>query len=85
MAKNSVFQKSSAKEAIWSQLPDEVIQSIFKWFPSESLARFRVVCKEWNDLLSSEDFLTWRRKFFKEHPWLLVVNERSDCYRTINS
>ncbi|GLJ27512.1 hypothetical protein SUGI_0539710 [Cryptomeria japonica] len=81
MAKNSVFQKSSAKEAIWSQLPDEVIESIFKWFPLESLARFRVVCKEWNDLLSSEDFLTWRRKFFKEHPWLLVVNERSDCYR----
>ncbi|GLJ27479.1 hypothetical protein SUGI_0539160 [Cryptomeria japonica] len=85
MPHNIVSNHTSSKRVvhseIWSELPDGVIESILKWFPYELLVRLRTVCKDWNNLVSRQNFLTWRGQNFKENPWLLIVNEKHDCYR----
>ncbi|GLJ27749.1 hypothetical protein SUGI_0544640 [Cryptomeria japonica] len=65
-----------------AHLPDDVIDLIFRWLPIESVARFRKLSKEWNNRLSGQQFLTWRRENFKEHPWILLLpNNGLNCYR----
>ncbi|GLJ27746.1 hypothetical protein SUGI_0544580 [Cryptomeria japonica] len=69
----------------WSLLDNDGIESIFKRLPLDSVAMFRFVKREWNNLPSAEHFLTWRRKIFKEHQWLLLIrkipNDGSNYYR----
>ncbi|GLJ53681.1 hypothetical protein SUGI_1145130 [Cryptomeria japonica] len=85
MGQNIVSLQISAARVvdskIWSQLPNELLESILKWLPLDSVSRLRTVCKKWNNLLSGEEFLTWRRENFKEDPWLLILNNRMDYYR----
>ncbi|GLJ27748.1 hypothetical protein SUGI_0544630 [Cryptomeria japonica] len=68
----------------WSLLPDEVVECILKQLPFDSVAMVRRVCREWNNLLSDEQFLIWRRENFKEDPWLLIrkiPKDGSNYYR----
>ncbi|GLJ27531.1 hypothetical protein SUGI_0540200 [Cryptomeria japonica] len=86
MAENIVSQENSAAEVldseIWSKLTDGIIEEIFHRLPIESVARFRILSKNWNNCLSGQRFLTWRRENFKEPRWLLLIpHDRSKCYR----
>ncbi|XP_059630531.1 F-box protein At5g62510-like [Cornus florida] len=38
-------------------LPNDIIYEILLLLPNKSLARFRCVCREWNNLLTSSNFL----------------------------
>ncbi|GLJ25285.1 hypothetical protein SUGI_0484030 [Cryptomeria japonica] len=55
-----------------SELPLHVMQVIFEKLPLISICRSRLVCKEWNQILSSRDFLS---SLPKQDPWLLMFGE----------
>ena len=42
----------------WNDLPDDLQMKILSWLPVECVYSFRIVSKEWKDLLSSDSFLT---------------------------
>lgn len=65
------------------ELPHNLIEEILVWLPMESLCRFRLVSKQWNDLISSTKFITtkWTEAPPNRMPWLVVPNAKmSDCW-----
>lgn len=60
----------------YCELPEYVREEILARLPVESLCRFRIVCQEWNALLSSAKFITskWAEAPHNKNPWLLVQN-----------
>ncbi|GLJ25261.1 hypothetical protein SUGI_0483580 [Cryptomeria japonica] len=53
-----------------SGLPLHYMEVIFKKLPLISICRSRLVCKEWNHILSSRYFLS---SLPKQDPWLLII------------
>eukprot|EP00249_Psilotum_nudum_P004616 c18118_g1_i2 orf=639-1979(+) len=44
-------------EQLWSRLPDHLLENILAWLPFWSLLRFKSVCKRWNCITDSKNFL----------------------------
>lgn len=42
---------------LWYELPNNFKENVLAWLPAEILCRYRSVCKEWNALLSSTEFI----------------------------
>ncbi|GLJ51072.1 hypothetical protein SUGI_1087160 [Cryptomeria japonica] len=62
----------SHEESVWSECPDHIIERMFSTLLVEFSSRFRIVCKEWNVLLTSSRFLSLLPE---RDPWLLLCNE----------
>ncbi|GLJ25262.1 hypothetical protein SUGI_0483600 [Cryptomeria japonica] len=58
-----------------SELPLHLMEIIFKELPLISISHSRLVCKEWNEILSSCYFLS---SLLKQDPWLLIFG-RGNC------
>eukprot|EP01018_Ginkgo_biloba_P037792 Gb_31804 [translate_table: standard] len=56
----------------WGELPEHVVERILQCLPWECLFRFRIVCKQWNNLLSSAHFRNLWRAAAAKQPWLLL-------------
>nr|ADE75855.1 unknown [Picea sitchensis] len=56
------------------ELSEHLREEILAWLPLQSLCRFRLVCKDWNALISSTRFITtkWVDKPPNRKPWLVV-------------
>ncbi|CAM6081793.1 unnamed protein product [Calypogeia fissa] len=48
--------------SIWSKLPDEMVELVLKQLPFSSLIQFRVICKQWNSVITSSEFSRACRK-----------------------
>jgi len=46
--------------SIWENLPPEVLSNVLAYLPIHVLCCFRLVCKEWNNLISQPSFATLR-------------------------
>lgn len=56
------------------EVPEHLSQEILAWLPLECLCKFRIVCKQWNCLISSTKFITnkWAGAPRNRIPWLVV-------------
>ncbi|GLJ54981.1 hypothetical protein SUGI_1180410 [Cryptomeria japonica] len=66
--KGIVVSERSDEESVWSECPDHMLEVMFSSLPVEFSSRFRIVCKEWNTLLSSNRFLS---SLPEGDPWIL--------------
>ncbi|GLJ55045.1 hypothetical protein SUGI_1181530 [Cryptomeria japonica] len=67
-----VRNERNDEESVWSECPNHMIEMMFSSLPVEFSSRFRIVCKEWNTLLSSNRFLSL---IPERNPWILFCNE----------
>ncbi|XP_057852580.1 F-box/kelch-repeat protein At5g15710-like [Cryptomeria japonica] len=58
-----------------SKLPQDLKELIFSKLPLESICSSRIICKEWNFILSSVNFLS---SVPIQYPWLLICNDQKD-------
>lgn len=58
----------------YNDLYDDLKEEILSWLPVECVCRFRSVSKQWNNLLSSHNFIkkVWRKKPANMNPWLVL-------------
>ena len=67
----------------WSQLPNNLQEKALAWLPLEKLCRYCGVCKEWNALFSSPEFISkhWVAAPPNKKPWLVLQRESQllDC------
>ncbi|GLJ54979.1 hypothetical protein SUGI_1180390 [Cryptomeria japonica] len=66
--KGTVVSERSDEESVWSECPDQMLEVMFSSLLVEFSSRFRIVCKEWNTLLSSNRFLS---SLPERDPWVL--------------
>lgn len=50
-------ESRAMNEALWQNIPEELLHRLLALLPPKSIARFRSVCKAWRHLLSSKAFL----------------------------
>ncbi|GLJ41835.1 hypothetical protein SUGI_0866080 [Cryptomeria japonica] len=65
-----------------SDMDDYLKEQIFKKLPLISIFQIRLVCKQWNEILSSPKFLS---SLPEQNPWLLIFSKdycRSYCFST---
>lgn len=61
-------------ENIWSKLPDEVMDLVLAWLPLSAFFRMRCVCRKWNHIISSPNFLdTYSRVPFRTAFFLHLI------------
>lgn len=61
-------------ENIWSRLPEEVMDLVLAWLPLSAFFRMRCVCKKWNHIISSPNFLnTYSRVPFRTAFFLHLI------------
>lgn len=72
--------------AIWSNLPDEVVELVLAQVPFSSLVQYRLVCKKWNAVVMSSDFaLACQKQLSPKCVPVLVANDLMESGRwTIN-
>ncbi|KAH9297203.1 hypothetical protein KI387_028885 [Taxus chinensis] len=78
---------SFANVKICCNLMEEIIEKILVSLPAHKICQFRSVCKGWNKLLSSPEFLSvWNEAAVSNRdPWLLVetsMGARRFCFST---
>ncbi|KAH9301033.1 hypothetical protein KI387_012616, partial [Taxus chinensis] len=66
------------KNPVWSEMPMDVIQKIFTHLPVESIYNFRRVSKDFNNLLSSQKFLSALNR--SGRAWLLFRDRKERNY-----
>lgn len=73
--------QSKKRSTTYNDLYDHLKEEILSWLPVECVCRFRSVSKQWNNLLSSHNFITnvWRKKPANMNPWLVLHPVNSDC------
>lgn len=56
------------------ELPEHLREEVLVWLPLQYLCKFRIVCKQWNSLISSTKFITnkWAEAPPNSVPWLVV-------------
>ncbi|GLJ55046.1 hypothetical protein SUGI_1181540 [Cryptomeria japonica] len=67
-----VHNERNDEELVWSECLDHMIEMMCSSLPVEFSSRFRIVCKEWNTLLSCNRFLSL---IPESNPWILFCNE----------
>ena len=75
-----------------NDLPYDLRVMILSWLPVECSYMFRIVAKEWKDLLSSQSFIDrWSELPINNHPRLVLCDYRnpeipcmSFCFRTLS-
>ena len=68
--------------SVWSECPNHILERMFPTLEMQHIARFRMVCKEWNMLLSSSEFLS---PLPERNSWILLCSESHDmafCFLT---
>ncbi|GLJ54993.1 hypothetical protein SUGI_1180620 [Cryptomeria japonica] len=63
--------ENSDEESVWSEFPDHIVEEIFSNLLFEFTLPFRIVCKQWNKLLSSNRFLS---SLAESDPWILLCS-----------
>ncbi|GLJ15271.1 hypothetical protein SUGI_0249850 [Cryptomeria japonica] len=58
-----------------SKLPQYIKELVFTNLSFDSICRSRIVCKEWNSILSSESFLF---SLPTQNPWLLICGKKKN-------
>ncbi|CAK9193754.1 unnamed protein product [Sphagnum troendelagicum] len=66
-------------DAIWSNLPEHVMEKFLAQLPLPTLFRFSLVCKSWNALKYTPVFLELHKKSPSQGPWFLLL--RNQDYR----
>jgi len=61
----------------WNDLPDHLITEILSFLPMEDVHRYRCICKQWNALLSSNNFINhiWAHAPINQQPWLVLSDD----------
>ncbi|GLJ45434.1 hypothetical protein SUGI_0956570 [Cryptomeria japonica] len=67
--------EGDAKQCGISKLPQDLKELIFSKLPLESICGYRIICKEWNSILSSFNFLS---SLPTQYPWLLICNKEEN-------
>ncbi|GLJ45440.1 hypothetical protein SUGI_0956720 [Cryptomeria japonica] len=70
-----VAVEGDANQCGISKLPQDLKELIFSKLPLESICSSRIICKEWNSILSSDNFLS---SLPIQYPWLLICHEEKD-------
>ncbi|XP_057821990.2 F-box only protein 6-like [Cryptomeria japonica] len=76
-------------ESVWSEFPDHLVEEIFSNLLFEFTLPFRIVCKQWNKLLSSNIFLS---SLAESDPWILLCSSThcmaycflNQCWKTLS-
>ncbi|GLJ54999.1 hypothetical protein SUGI_1180690 [Cryptomeria japonica] len=63
--------ENSDEESVWSEFPDHIVEETFSNLLFEFTLPFRIVCKQWNKLLSSNRFLS---SLAESDPWILLCS-----------
>ncbi|GLJ55015.1 hypothetical protein SUGI_1181020 [Cryptomeria japonica] len=69
--RDTVGNERSDEESVWSEFPDHIVEEIFSNLLFEFTLPFRIVCKQWNKLLSSNRFLS---SLAESDPWILLCS-----------
>ncbi|GLJ55020.1 hypothetical protein SUGI_1181140 [Cryptomeria japonica] len=73
--RDTVGNERSDEESVWSEFPEHIVEEIFSNLLFEFTLRFRIVCKQWDKLLSSNRFLS---SLAESDPWILLCSS-TDC------
>eukprot|EP01018_Ginkgo_biloba_P037796 Gb_31812 [translate_table: standard] len=69
---DDIHPNNEGRLHVWGELPEHVVERILQCLPWECFFRFRIVCKEWKNLLSSAHFSSLWREAAAKQPWLLL-------------
>jgi hypothetical protein len=63
------------KPQIWKKIPEDLLQEVLARLPFTIILRFRTVCRQWNNLLSSISFFQHCTQVPQahEHPWFYIT------------
>lgn len=64
--------QTSLDPAIWSYLPEDLLDRTIAWLPLASFCRFRSVCKRWNSMVSTGCFLRLYNDIPTRESWILM-------------
>ncbi|OAE33368.1 hypothetical protein AXG93_3296s1070 [Marchantia polymorpha subsp. ruderalis] len=76
---NQVERNTVMETTLWRELPEHLLDMVLAGLPVQSLTRFRSVCKRWESMLLSPNFLKLCAGRQSEKPWFLFSGPSGEC------
>ncbi|EFJ36669.1 hypothetical protein SELMODRAFT_23216, partial [Selaginella moellendorffii] len=57
---------------LWGTLPEDILDRVLAWLPTQALIRSRSVCSRWNSITSSNTFLHIYSRVPSKDSWILM-------------
>lgn len=61
------------EQQIWKELPEDIFEAVIARLPIATFFRFRLVCRKWNSLLTSNSFSKHCTEVVRGHPWFYTI------------
>ncbi|KAK2453561.1 F-box only protein [Trifolium repens] len=63
------------KPQIWEKFPEDLFKDVLARLPFATVIRFRTVCHQWNNLITSQSFSHYRAQVSQSNPWFFLAFE----------
>lgn len=79
------YQSSSTSmdPALWSFFPADLVDRVLAWLPLPSFFKFRAVCRTWNNMIHSRNFIEMCGRNPPRDSWILIFADRG--YRVVSA
>ncbi|KAK2453556.1 hypothetical protein QL285_001232 [Trifolium repens] len=61
------------KSQIWEKFPEDLFKDVLARLPFASVIRFRTVCHQWNNLITSQSFSHYCAQVSQANPWFYLI------------
>ncbi|KAK2399667.1 Galactose oxidase/kelch repeat superfamily protein [Trifolium repens] len=61
------------KPQIWEKFPEDLFEHVLVRLPIVIIIRFRTVCQQWNNLITSQSFSQYRAQVSQANPWFYTT------------
>ncbi|KAK2399666.1 Galactose oxidase/kelch repeat superfamily protein [Trifolium repens] len=61
------------KPQIWKFFPEDLFKDVLARLPFATVIRFRTVCHQWNNLITSQSFSHYRAQVSQANPWFYLT------------
>ncbi|WJX10398.1 hypothetical protein P8452_01128 [Trifolium repens] len=63
------------KPQIWKKFPEDLFKDVLARLPFVTVIRFRTICHQWNNLITSQSFSHYRAQVSQSNPWFFLAFE----------
>jgi len=71
------------KPEIWEKFPEDLFDIVLARLPIAKIICFRTVCRQWNNLITSQRFSRHCAQFSQVNPWFYITYGYEDNYKTM--
>nr|ADD09574.1 F-box family protein [Trifolium repens] len=61
------------KPQIWENFPEDLFKVVLARLPIATVIRFRIVCHQWNNLITSQSFSQYHAQVSQANPWFYLA------------